>query len=140
MKRISTAIVRTILIVEDNRETLDLVDTILSREGYATIKAENGKDAINIAVGNRIDLVVLDLNLPDYDGIEVLYRLKMVDEAIHVIILTGHGSQTAVRSAMEMGVFDFVTKPFDIHEICDVVREALFSQPTGARLGRHHVQ
>ncbi len=140
MKRIPAAKVRTILIVEDNKETLDLIDTILSREGYATFKAENGKDAIDIASGNRIDLVLLDLNLPDYDGIEVLYQLKMVDEAIHVIILTGHGSQSAVRSAMEMGVFDFLTKPFDIHEICDVVREALFSQPTGASPGRHHVQ
>jgi len=118
---------KTILIVEDEKETLDLLAQMLSREGYIAIKAENGTEAMAITSRNRPDLIILDLNLPDCDGIDILGHLQAMHESVHVIILTGYGSQDTVRSAMETGAFDFLTKPFDIDEVRAVVKEALLS-------------
>lgn len=118
---------QTILIVEDDKKVLDILERILSSEGYTTMKAESGIGALQIAARTKVDAVILDLNLPDRNGIQVLTRLKGMDESIQVIILTAYGSQEAVRSAMEIGAFDFLTKPFDFQELCTVVREALVS-------------
>jgi DNA-binding response OmpR family regulator len=113
---------------------------ILSSKGYITMKAESGSKAVDSAGRTRPDLVILDLKLPDCNGIQILEELKAIDRAIQVIILTGHGSQEAVRSAMEMGAFDFLTKPFEIHELCAVVREALGYRPSAASGEYHCVQ
>jgi len=129
---------QTILIVEDDREVLDLLIRILSSKGYTAMKAERGSQALHIAARIRPDLVILDLNLPDCNGIEILDQLKAIDETIQVIILTGYGSQEAVRSAMENGAFDFLTKPFEVHELCAAVREALTSGPLLMRKENHH--
>jgi len=120
---------KTVLIVEDDREMLDLLSRVLSKRGYIAIKAEDGTKAMAIASEIRPDLTILDLNLPDCDGIEILGRLKAMQASAQVIILTGYGSQDAARSAMETGAFDFLTKPFDIDEVCAVVKEALLSEP-----------
>lgn len=118
-----------ILIVEDDNKVLKLLLRALSSKGYITMKAENGREALRIAVKTRPDLVILDLKLPDCNGIQILAELKAIDQDIQVIILTGYGSQEAVRSAMEMGAFDFLTKPFEIHELCAIIREALGYRP-----------
>ena len=119
-----------ILIVEDDNKVLNLLLRALSSKGYITMKAESGRQALHIAGRTRPDLVILDLKLPDCNGIQILAELKAIDQAIQVIILTGYGSREAVRSAMEMGAFDFLTKPFEIHELCAVIREALGYRPS----------
>ena len=116
---------RIILIVEDDEATLELLAQTLSKEGYRTLMAQDGTQAIQIASTNRLDLVVLDLNLPDITGIEVMGELKAIDERLQIIVLTGHGSRERARSAMEKGAFDFLTKPFDLKHVCAVVSEAL---------------
>jgi len=130
MKTSSAEQKQTILIVEDDKAMLDMLKRILSRKGYVTLIAESGNKADDILSKFRPDLVVLDLKLPDCNGIQVLEQLKARDETIQVIILTGYGSKEAVRSAMEIGAFDFLTKPFEVHELCDVVQDALLSEPT----------
>jgi len=120
---------QTVLIVEDDRETLEMLAQALSKRGYIAIKAEDGTKAIAIASDIRPDLTILDLNLPDYDGIDILGRLKAMHASAQVVIISGHGSQDAARSAMETGAFDFLTKPFDIDEVYAVVKEALLSEP-----------
>lgn len=114
-----------ILIVEDDEDMLEILAAVLQREGYLAMKAESGRKALDIAKKDEPDLVILDLKLPDCDGIHVLRDLKAGDPDIMVIILTGYGSQEAVRSAMEMGAIDFLTKPLDDHELSSMVREAL---------------
>ncbi len=120
---------RTVLIVEDNRETLEMLAQALSMRGYNAVKAEDGTKAIAITSNIRPDLTILDLNLPDYDGIDILGRLKAMHAGAQVVILSGYGSRDAARSAMETGAFDFLTKPFDIDEVCAVVKAALRSEP-----------
>jgi DNA-binding NtrC family response regulator len=119
-----------ILIVEDDNKVLNLLLRALSGKGYITMKAENGRQALRMAVRARPDLVILDLKLPDCNGIQILAELKAIDQTIQVIILTGYGSQEEIRNAMEMGAFDFFTKPFEIHELCAVIREALGDRPS----------
>ena len=120
---------RKILIVEDDVKVLDFITRLLSTKGYSTVKAEHGRQAIQVASTTRPDIVILDLSLPDCSGIEVLVQLKAMDEAIQVIILTGYGSQKAVRDAMELGAFDFLTKPFEVGELCDVIQRAILTEP-----------
>ena len=123
----------SILIVEDDRKVLRILTRQLSSEGYAILQAENGKEAEDIAVSNRPDLVILDIRLPDYDGIQILEHLMSIDNTIKVVILTGYGTQEIVRSAMEIGAIDFLTKPFEPDELSAVVREVLVSEPSAVR-------
>jgi DNA-binding response OmpR family regulator len=120
---------RKILIVEDDEKVLDFLTRLLTTKGYSTVSADQGSQAIHLASIARPDMVILDLGLPDCSGIEVLGQLKAMDEAIQVIILTGYGSQKAVRDAMELGAFDFLTKPFEIGELCAVIQKAISSEP-----------
>jgi two-component system, response regulator, stage 0 sporulation protein F len=113
-----------VLIVEDDEEIIKILDRLLSGQGYATIKSENGADAMQMAATVKPDVVILDLNLPDFSGIQVLDKLKAMDETVQVIILTAHGSKDSVRSAMELGALNFLTKPFEFKELCGAVREA----------------
>jgi DNA-binding NtrC family response regulator len=119
---------RTVLIIEDDKEILDIIARILTGEGYNTIEAENGTNAVHIAKSIKPDAVILDLKLPDYNGLRLLGELKAMDRALQVIILTAYGSQDAVRSAMELGAFNFLTKPFEFSELCDAVRDAFESK------------
>lgn len=133
MKRNPAERKQTILIVEDDQNVLDVLAEGLSREGYMTRSAKSGSEAVHLSTKMRPDLVVLDLNLPDCNGIQVLDKLKERDETLQVIIITGFGSQNAARRAMEIGAFDFLTKPFEFHELSAVVREALVSLPPVVR-------
>jgi DNA-binding NtrC family response regulator len=120
---------RKILIVEDDEKVLNFLARLLSTKGYSTVKADRGSQAIHLASIARPDMVILDLSLPDCSGIEVLGQLKAMDEAIQVVILTGYGSQKAVRDAMELGAFDFLTKPFEVGELYAVIQRAISSEP-----------
>ena len=122
----------TVLIVEDDDQTLDLLAKLLGGKGYSPIKAVDGNQAIEIALKSLPSLAIVDLNLPDSDGLDVLRDLKAMDKDIPVIILTARGSQATVRKAMEIGAFDFLTKPFDLDEVCATVRAALESRPPKA--------
>jgi DNA-binding NtrC family response regulator len=130
----------TILIVEDDEKVMNIIDRLLSGEGYATIKTENGAHAMQMAARVKPDVVILDLKLPDFSGIQVLGKLKAMDEAVQVIILTGHGSKASVRSAMEFGALNFLTKPFEFHELHEAVREAFETKHGLVNRDERHVQ
>lgn len=118
---------KTILLVEDDREMMGVLNQVLSKEGYLVLTAETGSEAVDIMSCKGSDLVILDLSLPDCSGLDILVRIMEMYENVPVIILTGHGSREAVRRAMEAGAYDFITKPFDIDEVCTVVKETLLS-------------
>ena len=121
---------KIVLVVDDDKTVLKILVRLLSGEGYITLEAESGAGAIEIAANFMPDLVILDLRLPDYNGIDVLSRLKKMNKGVQVIILTGYGSQDAARSAMEIGAFDFLTKPFGLDDFIHVVHKALeFGSP-----------
>ncbi len=130
----------TILIIEDEKEILKIIGRLLKSEGYNIIEAETGGHALHLAGRIKPDVVILDLNLPDYNGIRLLEELKAMDETIQVIILTAHGTQEAVRSAMELGASNFLTKPFEFPELCESVQEAFKFKNTPVKGRISHVR
>ncbi len=105
---------RTALVVEDEPEIADLVKFHLQREGVEVTTTRSGRRALEIARELSPDLLVLDLMLPDLDGLEVCRRLKEHDETreIPVVMLTARGSEADIVAGIEMGADDYVTKPF----------------------------
>ncbi|MCX7047602.1 MAG: response regulator [Candidatus Sumerlaeota bacterium] len=116
---------QTILVVDGEKPVFDVLSRIFADNGYATIWAENGRRAVAVAASTNLDLIILDLYLPDGCGLEVMEELKTVCSDVPMIILTGHGSRDTVRSAMEAGVFDYLTKPFKPKDLRTVVQNAL---------------
>lgn len=121
----------TILLVDDEPEVLRLFKRILSAESALILAAQSGAEALEIARQTSLDLVILDIKLPDVSGTEVLRRLRRIDAGVPVIIVTSYGSVETVRASMRLGAFDYLTKPFDNQEIRRVAREALASRAGG---------
>jgi two-component system alkaline phosphatase synthesis response regulator PhoP len=120
------------LIVEDENEIADLVKFHLEREGMQVSVARNGRKAIEMVQGSGFDLIVLDLMLPDLDGLEICRRLKGQDRTkeIPVVMLTARGEESDIVAGLEMGADDYVTKPFSPRVLMARLRNAL--RKTGA--------
>ena len=118
----------TILVVDDEPEVLRLVTRVLSAEGTQILAAGRGAEALAIARQRGLDLVILDIKLPDMSGTQVLRRIRRIDPGVPVIMVTSYGSVETVRTSMELGAFDYLTKPFDNQEVRRVAREALASR------------
>lgn len=120
------------LIVEDENEIADLVKFHLERDGIQVSVARNGRKAIEMVQGAGYDLIVLDLMLPDLDGLEICRRLKGQDRTkeIPVVMLTARGEESDIVAGLEMGADDYVTKPFSPRVLMARLRNAL--RKTGA--------
>ncbi len=107
---------RQILIVEDDEDTAEVVTTLLNNAGYKTTAVDRGQDALNEIAASSPDLVLLDLNLPDINGMEVLKQLRS-QSLLPLIILSGHGRDRDKVNALEAGADDYVSKPFSAEEL-----------------------
>ena len=114
-----------ILVVDDEKSVLELFHRILKEDEYTVLTANNGKEALELADKKRPDLVILDLKLTGIHGIEVLRRIKKIDENIAVIAMTGFGTIKTVKEAMRLGAQDYITKPFDINYVSNLIKETL---------------
>ena len=119
---------RRILIVDDEPAVLALLRRILSTEDAEILAVRSGAQALEIARRTRLDLVMLDVRLPDVSGLEVLKRVRRIDGMLPVIMVTAYGSAETVRASMRLGAFDYLTKPFDNQEVRRIAREALTSR------------
>lgn len=119
----------TILVVDDEPGICEILQTALSSDGYRVHKALGGTEALRILdVLKDVDVVILDLKMPERDGIGVLREMKRRRPQLPVIILTGYGTLDTARQAMSLGAYDFLTKPFDLDVVRETVREALESK------------
>jgi len=107
---------KTILVVDDEKDIVEMMQFNLQRNGYGVITAHNGNDALAMAQRHMPDLIVLDLMMPGLDGNEVTRRLKADPKTskIPIIILTAKGEETDIVVGLTMGADDYVTKPFKI--------------------------
>ena len=131
----------TILVVEDEPNIADLVDLYLSRDGYRVVKQATGEGGLAAVRDQRPRLVVLDVGLPDIDGLEVCRRIRATS-TLPVIFLTGHGDVPTAVAAVKRGAFDFVEKPFSDNALVDRVVQALevSGQAILRRRGRRALQ
>jgi two-component system nitrogen regulation response regulator NtrX len=115
----------TILIVDDEESIRSSLGGILEDEGYKTLFAVDGAEALAIARQEAPDLVLLDIWMPRMDGLETLQKLKELDPGLNVIMMSGHGTiETAVRST-KLGAYDFIEKPFSLEKVVITVGNAL---------------
>ena len=113
-----------ILVVDDElgpRESLRM----LLKPAYDVRTAQNGRAALEEIPRFRPDLVILDIKMAEMDGLEVLRRVKQMDEAIEVVMITAYASLETVKLALTHGAFEYLIKPFSRHDLEDVVRRAL---------------
>ncbi|MDP3023943.1 MAG: response regulator [candidate division Zixibacteria bacterium] len=121
----------TILVVDDEKEICNLFQDTLVQEGYQVLTATNGKEAVSLGKQNRFDLALLDIKMPGMDGIEVFQKLKKVKKDMQVIILTGYGTLKTAKEAMKLGAYDFLTKPFDLGLVKNIIHQALERKKEG---------
>ena len=114
----------TILVVEDDDETRAAVVRDLRRRGYRTVEAGDGRSAIEHWEGRRPDLVLLDLGLPDMDGLKVIAHIRR-EARTPIVILSGRYDEREKVEALDRGADDYVTKPFGVDELNARLRVAL---------------
>lgn len=114
----------TILVVDDEPQILTALQRGLTRVGHDIAAAQTAQDGLDAAVVRRPDLVLLDLRLPDLDGIEVVRRLRSWTD-VPILLLSGNGTERARVDALDAGADDFVDKPFSMHELRARVGAAL---------------
>jgi len=115
-----------VLIVDDESSLRTALFRILDRKGLSVITANRGDEAKVLCQGDQIlDLALVDLNLPDGDGIDLMTHLKNIHPDCQVIILTGHGTIESAIRATQKGAFHFITKPFNMEELMSLVDKAL---------------
>ena len=113
-----------ILVVEDEEKLARFVELELLHEGYQVVKCGNGRDALDLALKEDFDLVLLDIMLPGLNGLEVLRRLQKEKE-VPVILLTARDAVMDKVSGLDAGAVDYITKPFAIEELLARIRVAL---------------
>ena len=103
-----------VLVVDDDEDLRVLVRKSLTRAGHRVIEADNGIEGLELIGNQTPDLVVLDLNMPDVDGFEVLRRIRAneANRALPVIVLTAQGDEESAKQSFERGATDFLPKPF----------------------------
>ena len=113
-----------ILIVEDEEKIARFIELELIHEGYKVIKADNGRTGLEIAERGEADLIILDVMLPEINGLEVLRRIRKVSE-VPIIMLTARDAVMDKVSGLDAGADDYITKPFAIEELLARIRTAL---------------
>jgi DNA-binding response OmpR family regulator len=117
--------VSRILIAEDEVRIASFIERGLKATGYSTKVARDGEEALALARSGQFDLLILDLNLPRQDGLDVLHALRDEGTGIPVVILTARSSVTEVVTGFEGGADDYITKPFSFEELLVRVRARL---------------
>lgn len=115
---------KTILIIEDDKTIGNFLKISLKTNNYKYFIAENGLTGISLFLSNNPDLVLLDLGLPDIDGVEVLEQIRMKSD-VPVIIISARGQEKEKIAALDSGADDYITKPFNIGELLARIRVAI---------------
>ena len=113
-----------VLIADDDTNQRKVLAYELSSENCITAQAECGDKALKMIEKEDFDVLLLDLGLPDISGQMVLQRIKSQDIPIEIVILTGYGSISTVVETMRMGAYDYVTKPYDINRLAEIIKSA----------------
>ncbi|WP_078593486.1 response regulator [Evansella clarkii] len=116
---------KKLLIVDDQFGIRVLLNEVFEKDGYETMQASNGKQALKIIEEKEPDLILLDMKIPGMDGLEILKEIKKTDVKSHVIMMTAYGELEMINEAMRLGALTHFAKPFDIDEVRAEVRKFL---------------
>ncbi|HEY8758186.1 MAG TPA: sigma-54 dependent transcriptional regulator [Candidatus Limnocylindria bacterium] len=125
---------KSILVADDDASIRSLLKQLLADEGFAVLEASTGIEVVDKVKESSPDLVIMDVRMPELDGIEALARLKSTNPKTAVLIMTAFGSSNAAIRAMELGAFDYITKPFELDKISHSVKRVLDYQDLTAEV------
>ena len=111
----------TILIVDDDAQLRQSFEKLLSSEGHEIIEAENGVKAVETYKTSRPDVVLMDITMPEMDGLTALREIRSYDSSAKVVMLTALGQESVVLEAIKAGARDFVVKPFEKDRVLSAV-------------------
>jgi two-component system cell cycle response regulator DivK len=116
-----------ILVVEDNEDSRELTVKVLKNKGFVTIEASDGEEAVEKAVSEKPELILLDISIPKMDGYEVARRLKSLEEfrEIPIVALTAHAMKGDREKVIASGFEGYISKPINVRELPDQVRSYL---------------
>lgn len=120
---------KKILIVEDNEMNLKLIRTVLKAKGFLLAEARDGEEALKIAVAERPDIILIDIQIPKVDGLEVTRRIRAMDDLkdIKIIAITAHAMEGDRKKFLEAGCDGYIAKPINTRTFIDEI-EAIFNQ------------
>ena len=114
-----------VLLADDEVDFTDNTKTLLEHRGYDVTAVNSGDSAIRALGQERYDVMVLDLKMPGRDGISTLKEIKKLNFSTQILVLTGHGAINTALEAMELGAYDYLTKPCDIDELTEKLEDAM---------------
>jgi signal transduction histidine kinase/CheY-like chemotaxis protein len=118
-----------ILVIDDSKEIIrHLTERLLPTFGFRSMHADNGREGLDLIRQERPDLVMIDLNLPELTGLDVLQRLAYESIEIPTILMTGYGSEKSAIEAFRLGVRDYLIKPFTVDEVLETINRALMEK------------
>ena len=123
---------KTVLIVEDEKNIVDILRFNLQREGYETLEAYDGESGLELALGKNPDIVLLDVMLPKMNGFDVCRALREKGSSVPVIILTAREGEADKVLGLEIGADDYITKPFSMRELMARVKANIRRTAMGA--------
>lgn len=115
----------TILVCDDDKDIVDAIQIYLSQEGYSILKAYSGQEALNIIQNNTVHLTLMDIMMPDLDGIHTTIKLRENNNSIPIIFLTAKSEDSDKVLGLNIGADDYITKPFNPLELIARVKSAL---------------
>lgn len=118
---------KTALVIEDNLDNMELITVILEKSGYKVIKAETGQQGFDMAIETSPDFIILDIQLPDMDGLEVLKMIRnsKINGDIHVIAMTSFAMAGDREKVIAAGCNGYIEKPIDPVKVIDQIREII---------------
>ncbi|MCM8830943.1 MAG: response regulator [Candidatus Omnitrophica bacterium] len=113
---------KKILVVDDEKDIVDFLGKFLEKFSIEVIKATSGNDAINLYKMHLPQIVFLDINMPDMDGISVLRQLRSLNPSLKVIMITAIEDKYFQKKAKKYGAIDYITKPIDLSEFANKIK------------------
>ena len=114
----------SVLLVDDEKDFLEVLTKRLRKRKLRLVAANSGAEAIRTVQDTPIDVVVLDMRMPQMDGLQTLREIKQINPGVEVIMLTGHANVETAVEGMELGAFDYLIKPVDIDELLYKLQDA----------------
>jgi DNA-binding NtrC family response regulator len=130
----------SILIVDDDEVMRETLSDVLRKRGYEIFSAGSGNGALSLMKKSIIDLILLDMRLPDIDGLEVLKKIKEFDTEILVIMMTAYSDVQTAVSSMKSGAYDYINKPFELDELKLLIEKGLETKSLINEVRRLHRQ
>ena len=112
---------RKVLIVDDDKDIVTIVSTILGGRGWDIKAAYNGREALEAVTASKPDIILLDIMMPEMNGIEVLKRIKKIDTDARIIMITAFGDVESYLDSMELGAYEYINKPFETDELLEMI-------------------